>query len=512
MGALCPAQNLSSRESTTSTSKKPGRFFPSLTPFKVLLGIVLAAIATCIGLFLSPRPDLAEIARLKEQIVGLAENGESAQADEVLQELAKKTPQDPFVARNLAVVRISRFEKQDEKGGAENPDFVPQPPLPPGELAEAIHALLKIQPKDPPSHVLASRAAKLLRDKKIEIDPPLPEPFESLTKARELAPDDPAILYEMNQLSQLPAYRGNDKVKIAGRAALVDAHRAAPGNLALLTLLLREQGHLKSPDPGIVETLEKAEEPLSTVSKLVLQRSEGKIDVQKMRQEALAAAKLKDWPAVYERVFAIREAAKPLLITRSDLGRVELAVLEFLKHDVDSKYRPRPQAAPAAISVKFVPAPAEQALPAIKGIKDIKLFDVDLDGRLDLVVLHGFKLSVFRRGAKEETWGNELTVSLPPGMEHVIVGDLDRDIARLPPKQDAKQGGELPGDYKASQQYELAFPDFIVYGSGGFALVRNVEASDTVTLNKAGLIDRKLALVMIEEPKSSQKHYRHARD
>ena len=27
-------------------------------------------------------------------------------------------------------------------------------------------------------------------------------------------------------------------------------------------------------------------------------------------------------------------------------------------------------------------------------------------------------------------------------------------------------GDSMPGDYKGSQQFELAFPDFIVYGSG----------------------------------------------
>src|SRR6185436_4229189 len=150
-------------------------------------------------------------------------------------------------------------------------------------------------------------------------------------------------------------------------------------------------------------------------------------------------------------------------------------------------------------------APAEQALPAVKGVKDVKLFDVDLDGRLDLVVLHGFKLSVFRRGAKDEKWGNELSVSLPPGMEHVVVGDLDRDEARLPEGVGAKEKDKLPGDYDGSQQNYRSFPDCMVYGSGWLAIVRNVQAAETASLDRDGLIARKLALVMIEEPKVPQK-------
>ena len=120
--------------------KKPGRSFLSLTPGKVLLGFVVAALLTCIGLFLFPRKDLAEIARLKEKAIGLAENWESAEADEVLLQLDKLVPHDPFILRNLAVVRLNRFDRQNDEQGPENPDLPQQPPLPPEQLAAAIHA------------------------------------------------------------------------------------------------------------------------------------------------------------------------------------------------------------------------------------------------------------------------------------------------------------------------------------------------------------------------------------
>ncbi|MCE9526718.1 MAG: VCBS repeat-containing protein [Planctomycetales bacterium] len=485
--------------------KKPRRFFPSLTPVKVLLGLAVAALITLIGC-LVPKQDLGEIARLQEKAIGLAENGESAEADEVLAELAKKAPNDVFVLRNLLVVRLNRFKQQDEKAGVASPDLVVQPPLPPEQLAAAAHALLKAQPNDPATHVLASRAARLLHDKQIEIEPPLPEAFESLSRARELAPSDPAILMNMYELSNSSTYRKDDKVKLTGRAALVDAFKAAPNNLAVLIELLRSQLDLRnhSADPAVAETLASAAELLKPLRPIILQKHPGN-DLEKFRQDALSAVKLKNWPIAKENVDRIYNLCNPELITRSDRGRVDLVALEYLKHDLDSKYRAPPPTAPTAIQVAFVPATAEQTLPTVKEVKDFKLFDVDLDGRLDLVVLHGFKLSIFRRGAKDETWGNELTVSLPPGMEHVIVGDLDRDVAKLPTGAEAKKEGFLPGDYKASQQYELAFPDFVVYGSGGLALVRNVETSKSVTINKAGLIERKLELVMIEELKVPQK-------
>jgi hypothetical protein len=481
-------------------SKNPRRFVSSLTPGKVVVLLVLAAVVTGMLIWnLWPQKDLAEIARLKEKAIGLAENWESAAADEALQELAKKIPGDPFVLRNLAVVRLNRFAQQ---GQDQQPKDVPkQPPLEAGDLVSAIHALLQAQPNDPVSHILASRAAQLLNDRKISVQPPLPDAFESLQHARDLSPDDPAISMELFRLSGFSNYLKNKEVQRAGRAAVVDAYQAAPQNIAAYVELLRSQVDSRfPPDPAVVDALESGRNLLSPLRPIIL-HDDDRYDVEIMRQQAIAAAKLKSWPEARARVNEIFNICNSKLLTRSDRGRIDLNTLEYLRRDIDLKYRAPAPASPPAIPVKFVPAPIEQTLPAVKGVKDVKLFDIDLDGRLDLVVLHGFKLSVFRRGAKNENWGNELTVSLPPGMEHVVVGDLDRDAAQLPPGMEGKQEDKLPGDYNASQVYELAFPDFVVYGSGGFVLVRNIKATDTVAINEARLIDRKLEIVMIDKPK-----------
>ena len=487
-------------------SQQPRRPFASRMLILLVLGLIVGGVGFAI-LYFRPQPDLAGIAALKEKVVGLAENGETAEADKALQELAKKIPGDPFIARNLVVVRLNRFKLQGEKAGAANPDLVAQPPLPPELLAESVHALLESQPNDPATHVLASRAARLLSEKKIEITPPLPEPFESLSRARDLAPADPAILMEMYEVSKYNTYHQNDKVKLAGRAAIVDAFQAAPNNMAVYIELLRSQlpsSKVIPPDPAVADSFAKGRELLRSLRPIVLQKHPGS-DLELFRQAGMAAAKLKQWPLAKENADKIFNLTNSELITRSDRGRIDLAALEFLKHDVDSKHRPPAPSAPAAIPVKFVPAAAEHALPVVKEVKDFKFFDVDLDGRLDLVVLHGLKLTIFRRGAKDEKWGSELTVSIPPGMEHVIVGDLDRDIARLPPGQDKKEDATLPGDFKASLQFEMAFPDLIVYGSRGLALVRNVQPAEAASLNSTGLIDRKLEIVTLQEPKVPQK-------
>ena len=503
--------------------KKARRLFPSLTPGKILIGIAAGVIITVIGCFL-PRTNLTELAALKDKAVGLAENWQSAEADEVLQELAKKVPGDPFVLRNLAVVRLNRFDKQEDQAGQGEGDLPKQPPLPPEKLAEAIHALLRAEPSDPISHVLAARASGLLRDRRIEVEPPLPDQFAALSRARELAPEDAAILMEMFKQSKSARYKKDENATRAGRAALVDAYRAAPNNLAILIELLRDQTNPGSPDPAVADTLQEAGELLRPLRPILLQNSDGKVDIEKYRQSALAAAKLKNWPEVKKSVDPLYNLVNKELMTRSDRERIELATLEFLRYDLASKYRSPPPAAPQAISVKFVSAPAGQALPPVKGIKDLKLADVDLDGGLDLVVLHENKLSIFRRGPKNEKWGSKLTADLPAGMEHLIVADLDRDVAKMPaepigplPAKGKEKGGAkqeeapsltatFPGDYKGSNQFELAFPDFLLYGAGGLAIVRNLPASEGVSLDKEGLIERKLSLVFLdEEPKAPDK-------
>src|SRR5207248_1843185 len=160
----------------------------------------------------------------------------------------------------------------------------------------------------------------------------------------------------------------------------------------VLIEFLRDQATSDPPDPAVTDTLQEAAELLRPLRPIVLQKTDEKEDLEKYRQTALSGAKLKNWDLVGKNVHPLYNLVNAERITHNDRARVELAALEYLKHDLDSKYRPSPAAAPDAIAVKFIPAPGEPKLPALKGIKDLKLFDIDLDGRLDLVVLHENKL------------------------------------------------------------------------------------------------------------------------
>ena len=62
--------------------RKPRRTFEKVGAIVLVVVAVLALI-----FYLWPKKDLAEIARLKDKAIGLAENAETAAADDVLQEL-----------------------------------------------------------------------------------------------------------------------------------------------------------------------------------------------------------------------------------------------------------------------------------------------------------------------------------------------------------------------------------------------------------------------------------------
>src|SRR4051812_20447641 len=112
-GGFMPSRKPLQPRKFEEPAKKPRRLFPSLTPGKVVLAIAVGVIITIIGCFI-PRTNLSELSALKDKAIGLAENGDFAEADEVLRELQKKIPSDPLVARNLAVVRLSRAAKDQD--------------------------------------------------------------------------------------------------------------------------------------------------------------------------------------------------------------------------------------------------------------------------------------------------------------------------------------------------------------------------------------------------------------
>ena len=191
--------------------------------------------------YLRPQQDLAEIARLKEKTSAWRKMPSRRQRTRCCRNWLGRFPDDPFIARNLAVVRLFRFEKQDEKAKPEKSDLPPQPPLPPEQLEPPFMRCSGPSQKTRPA-MSGVAGCQVLRDKKIEIDPPLPEPFESLSDARELAPGRPCDPDgDVSGVQVVCLSQKREQSRLAGRTAVVDALQIAPNNLAVFIELLRSQ-------------------------------------------------------------------------------------------------------------------------------------------------------------------------------------------------------------------------------------------------------------------------------
>ena len=457
--------------------------------------------------------DVAELVALKDRALGLAENAEYAAADKLFVELAKQLPDEPMIRRNLAIVRIGLLE--DTK-----PEDMQDPEkrakmVTPAAVFEAVQSLLTAEPKDAVSHIMASRAARKLKEKAPELAAKLPDPLASLQTATRLDPENAAVRFELAVQCEYPVPGSDAQAEQARRKlrveALVEAHERQPRNMTLLLNLMRAQAAREVRDPRLAKTLEDAKEVFVPLQPLV--RRVANVDLEQDRADALAAVKAEEWDKVFRTTFRIFQSLNNEMVQRTDRLRVEVGALEYLRHDFSNAfYEKHGRPAPLKFSetkVKF--AATEVAFTPLDDIRDLRLVDVDLDGRLDLTVLHGESLTILARPRGKQNWERLLEIAVPAGMQRLIAADLDRDEAKLfvsepgaaapAGKDQNKQKAEASStrEYQSLQTCRQAFPDFLLYGSEGIAIVRNQMAGKSEQTAPTGGSLRKLTLVDLAE-------------
>jgi hypothetical protein len=451
----------------------------------------------------SRRLDVAALVSQRDRIIGLAENGKYTEADTLLTELARQLPDEPFVLRNLAIVRIGPLEDLDDTRLA---DLVHQGKAPSSQaVANAVARLVKAEPNDPVSHILQSRAVRQLKRIDPELASSLPDPLASLQKAAELDPKNAAVRFELYELCKESDYAADEAAKAAARQAIAEAYQLQPRNLTLYLELLKLQS--ETSDAKLEQTLKDGEQLLSPLRTLLL-RQRQEWDIEQARRQALSLLQEKKWPALKTTIQSrMINLLNPTVVQQADRLRVEVGALEYLRHDFsDGFYQRHGRPPPAKFTdtlVKF--APGAGRFPPLTDVRDLRVADVDLNGRLDVVVLHGTTLSVLARPRGKLDWEPLLETQVPEGLERLVVADLDRDVAKLnesalaEEQEKARSEGkqvQLPTDellmLKNCQQ---AFPDFLLYGSGGMAIVQNKKKGEVEQVAPSGGLARQLALV-----------------
>ncbi|HEX5500605.1 MAG TPA: VCBS repeat-containing protein, partial [Thermomicrobiales bacterium] len=177
--------------------------------------------------------------------------------------------------------------------------------------------------------------------------------------------------------------------------------------------------------------------------------------------EASAAAKRGQWPAVQAPILALAAAVRDESWSLEDRRRVEPDPLEYAIYDFRDPCDDKNVDESPPIEVKLNELASPQQLPPLLGLNDIKLADFDLDGRLDVVALRETSIEVYGRAAGSDEWRAICRAALPASYRCLLLADLDQDDPEPLPS------ARRPSCHRAGL-------DAAVYGDAGVLLLRNV--------------------------------------
>lgn len=394
--------------------------------------------------------DANRLLRLAQVGNGHLENLRLDKAATIFEEISEKLPAEALGPRNLTICRYLLF--QQDKGSH-------------ASVKEAAARLQKVQPDSPVSHWVLGKAAQ-------KADPAnSAAAVEQLTLAAEKAEDDPRFKYALYEVAKIAPEQDRNT---AATAALRDAYQLAPSNIFILSEWLLKQAETQ--DAEIGKTIARARETLAPLQESVQKRH--RLDLGSLLDEADAGAASGDWSKALRNVRFCVNVTKPNDFSQSDKRWLSPHPLEYMLHDFSDAFRekyPQPIANDKLIEVAFELLPADHQ-PAIEGeVRDAAFVDFNLDRRIDLAVLTANALQIHSRAAGEDAWAVVASVDLTVDPLGVLAADLDWD------RDHEVEGGCFDADV-----------DFVVYGTRGFVVVRNVKDADSG--------ERRLEKAVFEEP------------
>ncbi len=383
------------------------------------------------------------------------ENQNLDRAEPRLQAIAEALPADPFAPRNLVVAAILA---------------IGEGPVTPEQLTTAVAALERLAAVEGQSaafHWLSAKLALLAGDADAAA--------AAFAQLVELSPDDAAAWYGFWQARQLQAETtGADSGDVA---ALQRACEADPRNLWLAVEWLRaasmrlDQGGLGA-DAAFAAEIERRWQAMAPFAPAVLAFT--KTDVREMLDKGMAAVTAGNAAAASGTLRGLANLLVPQ--AAGDRAAVDPHPLEFVIERLSAAV----QAAatgdqqPAAIPVQFLPQPLEPSATAVR------LEDIDLDGRTDIVLLEETGLVVLT--ADGSGWQRSLEAATPAGLAGLLAVDLDLDF------DEAKRQAEVAassttanGEPVAVRRCPAADLDLVAYGTAGLICLENRLAEDGVS-------------------------------
>jgi len=456
----------------TLPSKPAGRAY--VLPIILIFGI---AILVCIGWFLlNPGPnggpggngtlsgqkrlssaDSQNLLELRNLALGNLEIHKFAETESALKEISLLVPDDPFVARNLAICRQLALEAIDrQRLPAEHARATTA-------AQEAVEKSKKVEPKSFIPWIIGSRVAARLDN--------TDQALSELREAMQLDPDAVGPAYDLfTMLQAVPT----DTPSPEGVAALRKVYEKNPQNLFVVKDWLPLVAQIK--DPAFADTVKKAKDSISPLFETI--KLHTRVDLAQTMDTAIAAAADGKWPAAQQSMRIV----KNLIVSEAarDKRLVMLDSLEYLLPDFSPETKARldlpPTDLPDSKPVHFQAPISAAGWPAVPDTHDLALVDFDLDGRPDLISLQKNQLTAWGHKDNDQPWTAIATIETGGDFTGLSAFDFDDDVDQ---EIKARMSNELvkkPEERNPllDRQCHTADPDAIVFGPGGLKLFENV--------------------------------------
>ena len=384
-----------------------------------------------------------ELWQQKEHGVGLLENHNYAGALEPLAQVAATLPDDPLGPRDSLIALLLAMKTNEVTTDA---------------AKAAITVLEKVQPDAVATSFLAAKVLAQSGDAASAI--------QRLQQATQSSPQELTVWFELGQLQRDSP---DPDVRRQATASFQRAIELAPDNLAVLWNLLQSQAD--GQQAAVVETI-RAARPL--VEPLIPQATEAGVDLLGEIDDALQAASVGRTDDLYRHAFIVANVIKAHPFARRDGLRASPHPLAYVLQDFSPEFyanweKPLPAAETpsdeAPIVVKFAESPALPQLSLQAAVIDFVVVDYDLDERSDLIVLLENRIEIYARRDKAIPWTKVCETPVPPGMQHLLTGDLDEDVTV-----------DATPETVRCHNTDL---DVVVYGTSGAVIFENVLDSDT---------------------------------
>ncbi|MEE2641161.1 MAG: CRTAC1 family protein [Planctomycetota bacterium] len=427
----------------------------------VVFGLLVIVIFWWVGNDTDPlktlsREDASRLVRIAEEANACLENeifrdGFSL-AETRFGELKEELPENLFAYRNQVILRILHFKANEEL--KEDSRYIE-------DTNQLVKELLQKDPDSYPSYLLAVRWRTAVSADIDETD------IQLLEEACQRAGSSPVPHFEFYDLTIAANERDFPDINQRRQDHLAKAYDLQPDNLKLALSYLQQLAEKKDPKFQSVWSQFKTDLGPLVVAADLESFSNDHQKYSSLVDEGIAE---NDWGKTLLNIRFLSNKIKKGEVQKIDLARIQPHELEFLYTSLGNEIEAK--ALSAATEADLPPNVQLTPWQTVTGendrpIRAVRSLDYDLDRELEIAVLYGDSLEIFKSPGNEGPWQSVVQFSLPGDYAGFVLADLDYDNT-------APRGPVAPGKQQQDEQSRsYADPDFVLFGKSGVLVLEN---------------------------------------